>query len=78
MCALPIGLAAGGAQSDPAPDLLLHVVTDRGNGTYTIKILGAGAKPDSRYLFRIADAAVTKNISVSGDYPAAPRSRSRQ
>ena len=65
-------LAAGGAQSD----LLLPaapVVTDNGDGTYTMKILGAGANPDSRYLFRIADNPVTKNISVSGDYPAAPR-----
>ena len=65
-------LAAGGAQSDllePAPP----VVTDNGDGTYTMKILGAGANPDSRYLFRIADNPITKNISVSGDYPAAPR-----
>ncbi len=65
-------LAAGGAQSDllePAPP----VVADNGNGTYKMTILGAGANPDSRYLFRIADDPVTKNISVSGDYPAAPR-----
>jgi hypothetical protein len=45
-------LAAGGAQSDlllPAPP----VVTDLGNGSYTMKIVGAGANLDSRYLFRI-------------------------
>jgi Collagen triple helix repeat (20 copies) len=44
-------LATGGAQSDlllPAPP----VVTDLGNGSYTMKILGAGANLDSRYLFR--------------------------
>jgi OmcA/MtrC family decaheme c-type cytochrome len=65
-------LAAGGAQSDllaPVPP----VVTDGGNGAYTMKILGAGANPASRYLFRISDDPVTQNISVSGDYPAAPR-----
>jgi OmcA/MtrC family decaheme c-type cytochrome len=68
-------LAAGGAGftfgSTGQPPI--PVVTDLGNGDYTMKILGAGANPASRYLFRIADAGATKNISVSGDYPAAPR-----
>jgi len=64
-------LATGGVQSDLGP--AYPAVTDLGNGNYTIKILGAGANANSRYLFRISDAAETKNISVSGDYPAAPR-----
>ncbi len=49
------------------------VVTDLGNGNYSMKILGAGPNPNSRYLFRISDAGETTNISLSGDYPAAPR-----
>jgi hypothetical protein len=62
------GFTFGSAGQPPIP-----VVTDLGNGAYTMKILGAGTNADSRYLFRIADAGATKNISVSGDYPAAPR-----
>jgi len=49
------------------------VVTDLGGGNYSMKILGAAANPNSRYLFRISDVNETKNISLSGDYPAAPR-----
>jgi OmcA/MtrC family decaheme c-type cytochrome len=68
-------LAAGGAGftygSTGQPPL--PVVTDLGSGNYTMKIAGAAANPDSRYLFRISDAGETKNISLSGDYPAAPR-----
>jgi OmcA/MtrC family decaheme c-type cytochrome len=49
------------------------VVTDLGGGNYSMKILGAATNPNSRYLFRISDVDETKNISLSGDYPAAPR-----
>ena len=66
-------LATGGVQSDlGTPD---PVVTDLGNGNYTIKILGgaANAGVNSRYFFRIADANATANVGVWGDYPAAPR-----
>ena len=62
--------AAGVGVSFTAP---YPVVTDLGNGNYSMKILGAAANPNSRYLFRISDAGETKNISLSGDYPAAPR-----
>jgi OmcA/MtrC family decaheme c-type cytochrome len=65
-------LAAGGAQSDlGTPD---PVVTDLGSGNYRIKVLGgaANAAANSRYFFRIANAAGT-NVGVWGDYPAAPR-----
>ena len=65
-------LAAGGVQSDlGTPD---PVVTDLGNGNYSIKILGgaANATVNSRYFFRIANAAGT-NVGPYGDYPAAPR-----
>ena len=62
--------AAGVGVSFSAP---YPVVTDLGNGNYSMKILGAATNPNSRYLFRISDAAETKNISLSGDYPASPR-----
>ncbi len=65
-------LAAGGAQTDlGTPD---PVVTDLGNGNYRIKVLGgaANATENSRYFFRIANAAGT-NVGPWGDYPAAPR-----
>ena len=63
-------LAAGGAQSDLGDP----VVTDLGNGNYSIKVLGgaANAAVNSRYFFRIANAAGT-NVGPWGDYPAAPR-----
>jgi OmcA/MtrC family decaheme c-type cytochrome len=66
-------LAGGGAQSDlGTPD---PVVTDLGNGNYSIKVLGgaAYAAVNSRYFFRISDPALTKTVGVWGDYPAAPR-----
>jgi len=66
-------LAAGGVQSDlGTPD---PVVTDLGNGNYSIKVLGgaANAGANSRYFLRISDAAMTTNVGVWGDYPAAPR-----
>ena len=69
------GLAAGGVQTSFLPEppaSPLAAVTDLGNGDYAIKILGAGSRGNSRFLFRISDAAVTKNISVSGDYTADP------
>jgi OmcA/MtrC family decaheme c-type cytochrome len=69
------GLAAGGVQTSFLPDppaSPLAAVTDLGNGDYAIKILGAGPRGNSRYLFRISDVAVTKNISVSGDHTPNP------
>jgi OmcA/MtrC family decaheme c-type cytochrome len=66
-------LATGGVQFDlmqPAAP----VVTDLGSGNYMIKVLGgaANAAANSRYFFRIANAAGT-NVGPWGDYPAAPR-----
>jgi OmcA/MtrC family decaheme c-type cytochrome len=65
-------LAAAGAQTDI---LTASAVTDNGGGAYTLKVTGGATAPivNSRYLFRISDAGETKNISLSGDYPAAPR-----
>jgi OmcA/MtrC family decaheme c-type cytochrome len=56
-------------------DLGTPVVTDQGAGNYKITIPdgAANAGVNSRYFFRISDAAETTNVGVSGDYPAAPR-----
>ena len=64
-------LAAGGVLSD----LGTPVVTDLGGGSYRITVPGgaANAAANSRYYFRISDAAETQNVGVYGDYPAAPR-----
>jgi OmcA/MtrC family decaheme c-type cytochrome len=65
-------LAAAGAQTDIKA---ASAVTDNGGGAYTLKIAGgaANAGANSRYLFRISDLDETKNMSLSGDHPAAPR-----
>ncbi len=54
-------------------DLGDPVVTDQSGGDYTLRIVGgaANAGVDSRYFFRISDAAETLNVGVWGDYPAA-------